>query len=150
RPRQLNLMMERMLDDALDRREAGAAGRGYDRLVGLFAQIEKTQRTFEAQNLAPFVLRKQRIGKKSAGHMANVQLEQFVGVRRRREREAAALTLLQQKVDVLAGQKLQTLVRRQLQLDDCDVGRRLVDRLDAARQAPDLNVAGTPHFAHFD
>ncbi len=38
----------------------------------------------------------------------------------------------------------------QLEPDDRDVRRRLVDRLDAARQLADPDVAGAAHFAHLD
>ena len=60
--------------------------------------------------------------KKPPGHVADVQLEQRVVVRRRREREAAPPAVLQQEVDVLAGEELQPLVGGQLELDDRDVG----------------------------
>ena len=96
------LVMERVLDHRLDRREAGAAGDEDDRLVRFLAQIERAERAFEAQDLAALVLREQRVGEEPAGHVADVQLEQRVVVRRRGEREAAALAVLQQEVDVLA------------------------------------------------
>ncbi len=88
--------------------------------------------------------------KASARHVPDVQLEQRVVVRRRRERKAATAAVLQQEVDVLPGEKLQPLVRRQLEADDRHVRRGLVDRLDAARQLPDPDVAGPPDFANFD
>ena len=142
--------MQHVLDDRLDRREAGAAGDEDDRLVGVLAQVERAERAFEAQDLAPLVRREQRIGEEPARRVPDVQLEQLVGVRRRREREAAPVAVLQQEVDVLAGEVLQPLVRRQLELDDRDVGRRLVDRLDAARQPLDLDVARAADLAHLD
>src|SRR5437660_8745505 len=113
--RPLDLVMEDMLDDGLDRREARAAGDEDDRLVGLFAEVERAERSFEAENLASLVLRKQRVGKETARHVADVQLEQLVGMRRRGERKTAALAVLQQQVDVLAGEKLQSLVGGQLE-----------------------------------
>ena len=48
------------------------------RLVGFLAQIERAQRTLEAQDLASLALREQRVGEKTAGNMADVQLEQFI------------------------------------------------------------------------
>ena len=82
--------------------------------------------------------------------MANVQLEQLIRVRRRCERKAPPLAVLQQDIDVLTGEILQSLVRRKLEPHDRDVGRRLFDRLNAARQAPNLDVAGAAHFPDFD
>ena len=146
RPRRVDPAVQRVLDDALDRREAGAAGDEDDRLVRFLAQEERAERPFEAQDLAPFEFVEQLMGEMPAGDKANVQLEQRVVVRRRGEREAAAAAVLQQQVDVLAGQKLQALVRRQLDLHDGDVRRRLVDRLDAAGQLADLDVAAPAHF----
>ena len=127
--------MERVLDHRLDRREAGAAGDEDHRLVGFLAQVERPERPFEAQDLAALVRREQRVGEEAAGHVPDVQLEQRVVVRRGGEREAAAMPVLQQEVDVLPGEVLQPLVRRKLELHDRDVGRRLVDRLDAAPAA---------------
>ena len=82
--------------------------------------------------------------------MPDMQLEQFVRVRRRRERKAAPFAVFQQEIDVLTREELQPFVRGKFDLDDRDIECGLVDRLDAARQAPDLDVAGAPHFAHFD
>ena len=142
--------MQRVLDHRLDRREAGAARDEHDRLVRLLAQVERAERPLEAQDLAALVLREQRVAEEPARDVPDVEFEQTVVVRRRREREAAPLAVLQQEVDVLAGEELQALVGGQLQPDDRDVGRGLVDRLDAAGEALDLDVAGAPHFPHFD
>ena len=120
----VEVVMQRVLDDRLDRREAGAAGDEDDRLVRLLAQVERAERPFEAQDLAPLELVEELVGEEAAGHVPDVQLEQRVVVRRRREREAAPPAVLQQEVDVLAGEVLQALVRRQLERDDRDVGRR--------------------------
>ena len=138
--------MQRVLDDSLDRREAGAAGDEDDRLVRFLAQEERAERALEAQDLAALVLVEQLVREVPAGDEADVQLEQRVIVRRRGQREAAATAVLQQEVDVLAGQILQALVRRQLDPHDRDVGRRLLDRLDAARELADLDVAALAHF----
>lgn len=105
---------------------------------------------FHAQDLASLVLRVQGIGEEAAGNVAHVQFQQRVGVRRRGQRKAAAMAVLQQEVDVLAGEELQPLVGGQLQRDDGHIGGRLVDRFDPTGQALDRNVAGTAHLAHFD
>jgi hypothetical protein len=44
--------VQRVLDDRLDRREAGAAGDEDDRLVRFVAQEERAERALEAQDLA--------------------------------------------------------------------------------------------------
>ena len=150
RSRLIDLVVERMLDDAFDRREAGTAGDEDDRLVRLLAQEERAERPFEAQDLAPLELREQLIGKPSAGKVADVQFEQRVVVRRIRKREAAAATVFQQEVDVLPGEELQPLVRGQLELDDRHIGGRLVDRFDAARQLANADVACLAHLPHLD
>src|SRR4051812_31747493 len=102
--------MQGVLDDRLDRREAGATGDEDDRLVRRLAQIERPQRTLEAQDLAALVLSEQRIREKSLRHVTDVQFEELVVVRRRGKREAAPLAVLQQEIDVLAGQILQPFV----------------------------------------
>ena len=67
---------------------------------------------FEAQDLAALVLVEELVREMPAGDVTNVQLEQRVVVRRRREGKAAAATVLQQEIDVLAGEILEALVRR--------------------------------------
>ena len=58
--------MQRVLDHALDRREAGAAGDEDDRLVRVLAQVERAERPFEAQDLAPLELVEQLLGEEAA------------------------------------------------------------------------------------
>src|SRR6185437_7214097 len=60
-----NAVMEHVLDDRLDRREPGAARDEDHRLVGILAQIERAERTLEAQDLASLVGREQRIGEEA-------------------------------------------------------------------------------------
>jgi hypothetical protein len=138
--------VQRVLDDRLDRSEAGAAGDEDDRLVRFLAQEERAERTFEAKDLATSVFVEELVGEVPAGDVANVQLEQRVVVRWRRKGKAAAAAVLQQEIDVLPGQILEPLVRRQLDLDDRHIRRGLVDRFDAAGKLPDLDVAGAANF----
>ena len=100
----IDLVVERVLDHRLDRREARTARDEDDRLVGFLAQEERAERALEAQDLASFELVEQLVREEAAGHVTDVQLEQRVVVRRRRERKAAAAVVLQQEVDVLAGE----------------------------------------------
>src|SRR5687768_5112341 len=98
--------MERSLQDRLDRREAGAASDEHDRLRAVLAQEEAAERTLQAKDVALLHLAEHVVGEAAAGHLADVQLDQLVGVRRVRHREAAPLAALQQEVDVLAGEEL--------------------------------------------
>ena len=143
-------VMQHVLDHRLDRGKPGPAGDEDHRLVAVLAQVERAERTFEAENFAALERREQRIGEQPARRVPDVQLDELVGMRRRGDREAAPVPVLQQEIDVLAGQVLQPLARRQLELDDGDVGHGLVDRFDPARQPLDLDVPGTTHLAHLD
>ena len=84
-----------MLDDSLDRGKTGSAGDQDDWLIGFLAQEEGAERPLEAQDLAALELTEQLIGEMAAGHMADVQFQQRVVVRRRGERETAASAVLQ-------------------------------------------------------
>src|SRR6202030_1930808 len=83
-------------------------------------------------------------------NVADVQLEQRVIFRRVGERKAPPSSVLEQEIDVLPGEILQSLVRRKLERNDGDIGSCLVDLFDAARQLPDLNVAGSANFTDFE
>src|SRR5207248_2492027 len=150
RPMLVDMMVERVLDHGLDRREARSAGDKDDRLVGFLAQEERPERALETQDLPPLEFAEKLSREETVGYVPDVQFEQRVVVRRRREREAPPAVVLQQQVDELAGEILQPFVRRQLDPDDGDVRRRLVDRFDAARQLADPYVARATYFPHFD
>ena len=53
----LAALRDHVLDDRLDRREAGAGGEEDDRLVGILAQVEAAERALDAQDLLPFIAR---------------------------------------------------------------------------------------------
>src|SRR6185295_3303436 len=143
-------MMKRVLDYRLDRCEAGAAGDEDDRLVRVFAQKEIAERPLDSQDLAALEFVEQLAAEIPAGDVPDMQVEQRVVLGRGRDRETAPATVLEQKIDVLAGQVLQTVVRGKLQGDDRDVGGDLVDLFDPAGQLADPDVAGLSHFAYFD
>src|SRR5262245_45792436 len=105
-----------MLDDRLERREAGARGDVHDRLGGVLAQEKRAERSFEAQDVALLHLAKYVVGELSAGDAPHKELDQLVVVRRIAHREAAPRAVLEQKLDVLPGEELQSLVRRQLEM----------------------------------
>jgi hypothetical protein len=79
-----------------------------------------------------------------------VQLQEGVVVRRVGQRKAAALAILEQDVDVLAGQKPQPFAHRQLEIDDHDIVGRVLDFLHARRHAADRNILCRADLAAFD
>src|SRR5262249_4063655 len=101
-----------VLDHRLDRREAGATCDQNDRFVRLLAQVERTERAFEAKNLATLELLEQLIGEEPSRNVPDVKLDQATVLGRRRHRKATAPPTLEQHVDKLTGQILQALVRR--------------------------------------
>src|SRR5258708_7587628 len=82
--------------------------------------------------------------------MAHMQLHELVVVRRVRHREAAPRAVLQEDVDVLAGEEHQALVRRELQIDDHGVVRGALQFLHARGELPHLDIARFAHFAGLD
>ena len=71
-----------MLEHALDRREPGAAGDEDHRLVRILADKKAAERTFEAQDVTFLQSTEHLVGKQPARHMADVQFQQRVIVRR--------------------------------------------------------------------
>src|SRR6185503_2816648 len=102
-------LLERVLDERLDRREARAARDEDERLVAVFAQVERAQRPLEADDRALLHLLEDEAREGATGGFADVQLQELVVVRRVREREAAPLAVLHEDVEVLAGEELQAL-----------------------------------------
>ena len=87
------------------------------------------------------------LGKEPARRRAHVDLERRHAARigLGGERVAAALALLQQDVDVLAGEEAEVLVHRQAQAEDRHVGRGLVQPLDAAGDDPRPHAMDLAH-----
>jgi hypothetical protein len=71
-------------------------------------------------------------------------------VRRVGDGKAAAAAVLEQDVDVLAGEELQALAGRQLELEAHHVGRQRVMLLHAAGQLLHRDVAQAPTSRTFD
>ena len=65
-------------------------------------------------------------------HALKEMFEQRIVFGRGSERKAAPPAVVEQEVDVLPGEILQALVRRQLERHDRNIGRDLVDLLDPA------------------
>ena len=139
-----------MLDDRLDRCEAGAAGDEDDRLVRLFAQKKSAERTFEAQDVALLHGFKNRLGKCAPGDVADMQFQKRIVVRRIGQRETARFLILEQNVDVLSGQELQAFIGGQLEREHHDIRRGPLHCLHTARQGLDGNILDRIHFAAFE
>ena len=133
--------------------EARSAGHEHQRLLIVFAQEERAERAFHAQDLAQFHLRlagaEHMVGEYPARRMAYVQLDQVVFAGRRGHRIAAPAAILQDELDVLPGVVAEGIRRGQLQLDDHDVAGRLLQAHDARRHLADLDVAGHADFMRF-
>ena len=123
--------VERVLDHALHRREAGRARHEDDRLRGVLAQEERAQRPLEADRVADLHRGEDVRRELAAGDQPDLQLDLAVHVRRGREREAPFLAVAalagQQDVDVLAGIEADRLAV-DLELDDHHVVARLLHR----------------------
>ena len=81
-----------------------------------------------------FIVFEHVVGERAAGHVAHVDLQELVVVRRVRHREAAPRAVLQEELDVLPGKELQALVRRQLEVHDHHVVGDALELVHAAGQ----------------
>src|SRR5258706_2696630 len=142
--------MEGMLDDRLDRRESRAAGDKNEGLVRVLAQEESPERPFEAQDGALLHRIEDELREGAPGRPAHMKLEKSIIVRGVGEREAAALALLEEDVDVFAGEELQALACRKLEIENRHVLRRLFDPLDAERHRANREIFCTAQLAHFE
>jgi hypothetical protein len=98
-----------VLDDRLDRREAGAAGDQQHRFAGVLAQKEAAHWAAQAQQVALPHAAEDVFGELATRYAADVQLQQAVVVRRIGERERPSLAIPEQDVDVLSREELQPL-----------------------------------------
>ena len=142
--------VQRVFHDCLDRGEAGAAGDEDDWLVRVFAQKKSAERASEAQDVALFHDLKYMMGKCAARDVADVQFEKLIVVRCIGQRETTRLLILEQNVDVLSGQELQTLIGGQLEREHHYIRRGLFHFLHAAWHGFHWNVFERIHFAAFD
>ena len=142
--------LECVLGDALDRGEAGTAGYQDHRFVRILAHEECAQGTFKTQDVFFLHLAEDRLGECAICHVAHVQFDIFVVMRRISHRIGAALAVLHEDVDVLPGEKLDAFVCRQLQLQDDDVGRDPAHFLHPAGQFADVELADAADLARFD
>ena len=150
RHRPHDLLVDRVLDDGLDRCEAGARGDEDDGLFRTLAQEEGPERRLEAQDVLLLHLAEDVVGELPAGDVAHVDLDQFGIVRRVAHREAAARAITQQELEVLAGEELQLFTRRELELQHDHVVGELLQAVHAAGQGLHLDVAGLADHARFE
>ena len=141
---------DRLLNDGFDRRKTGTAGEQDDRLAGVVLQAEAAVRAVKAQDVAHLHRGEYLFGEEAAGHVPDVQLQQVVLVGRVGQREAALAAILEQDVDVLAGQELQVFGGRQAQVHVDHIGRQLLHPLDAGGQGLDRDVVRRAQLLAFD
>lgn len=115
--------MKGVLDDALDRSEAGCAGDENDRQPAL-AQVERAERSFEAQFVADFHLREHMGREPAAGDPTDMQFDVLVLMGRVGERESAPLPVREQDIDVLSGDEIEALAGRQRNHEPHDLVRQ--------------------------
>ncbi len=139
-----------MLDDRLDRREAGAASDQKHRLWRVFTQKEAAQWASQAQQVALTHAAEDVFGEPATCHAADMQLQDAVVVRRIGEREGSPLAVLEQDVHVLAGEELQPLAARQAQLDDHHIWSGKEQPVYARRQRADGYVGERVDLPAFD
>jgi len=90
------------------------------------------------------------VAEQATRHVADVQFQQRVVVRRVGERIAAAPAVFQLKIDVLSGEKLQALVGRQLDLHPHHVVGELVELFHPAWQGFHHDVLGGADLPRLD
>src|SRR5574343_740455 len=129
-----------MLDDGLDRCEAGAAGEQDHRLGRILAQVEAAVWAVETQDVTHLHGREHLVGELAARYVADMQLQQRIVVRRIGQRETALLAVLEQDVDILAGEELQAFAGRQAQVQLDDVRRQAFQFFDARGQGFDRDL----------
>ena len=82
--------------------------------------------------------------------MTHMQLNRRRIVWRIGNREAAALAVLQQNINVLPGMELEDFRRGQTQGQNRDIGRRLLQHFNSARQGFYRNIRSTAHILYFN
>ena len=144
------VLSDGMFDDGLDWRKAGATSQHDDRFLRVFTQEKAAMRAVEAQDVAYFHARKHLVGEQSAGHVADVQLQQRVIMRGVGQRETSLLAILEQDVDVLTGEELQALGGGEFEIQGDDIRRQFFQPFNARGQGFDRNVTGHADLFAFD
>ena len=132
-----DIFVKHIFDDCFDRRETSAASDENNRLVG-FAQKERAEWALEAQDGFFFHLGKGKFTERTAGNVAQMELDGGVIVRRIGHGITAPFAVFKQYVKILPSDKLQPLVGRQLELHDDDIMAGVNNFFYAAGQFFDL------------
>ena len=139
-----------MFDNGLDRRESCATREQDHRLGRILAQVEAAVRAVKAQDVAYLHGREYLVSEYAARDMADVQLKKGIVVWCIGQRETALSAVLEQDVDVLAGEELQALAGRQAQMQLDDVRRQFFEFFDARGQGLGRNLVGRGDLPAFD
>lgn len=103
------LLGDGVFDHGFDWGKAGAAGQQDDWFFRIFAQEKAAVWAVEAQDVALLHGAEHLISKESAGNVADMQFNQCIVMRGIGQRETTLLAILEQDVNVLAGEELQAL-----------------------------------------
>jgi hypothetical protein len=117
--------------------------------ISIIGLSECSEWSFETQYVFFLHVAEHVFGESAMRHVSDMQLDKLVIVRGVGHRIAAPLAITQKNVDVLTREKLQALVRRQLQFEYHDIFGHLVYLLNAAWKPSDLQCADTVDFACF-
>jgi hypothetical protein len=124
---------ERLLEQALHRREAGRARHEDQRPLARLAQDERADRALEAHEVADLGVIEQQRRELAARHAPHVQLDEVGLARGRRERVRAPVAVGQDDVEVLPGLVRDLLPADEPQRDAHHVVREFLQPLDARR-----------------
>lgn len=147
--RAIQLQVQRLQHNRLDRREARTARQKDHWLIG-FAQIKAAMRAIEAQDIPHLHRAKHLISKQPTRHMANMELKRCSIVRRIGYREATALAILEQDIDVLTRMELEHFCRRQTQGEHRHIGGGLFQAFNTAWQRLHGNIRRATHIFYFN
>lgn len=142
--------VQRMLDDALEWRETGAAAHQDHRPGRVLAQEKTALRSADAQQCLDLHLVEYMIGEFAAFDIAHVQFQKRAVVRRIGDGEAAGLAVLEQDVDILPGAERERLRLGQLQIQGHDIVRQPLHARDAAGQRDNRDVLQRADLARLD
>src|SRR5687768_1840119 len=87
------------------------------------------------------------LGERATAVVADMQLQQFVIMRRISQRVTSALAVLHENIDILPGEELQAFVGGKLQGNNHHVGRDPFQLLNTARQRFDFDILYCPDLA---
>ena len=143
------MVVNGVFDQRLDWGEARTPREQDHRLDRLLAQKEAAVGPLETQDVLFFHAAEDMAGELAAGNQPDMQLQEAIVMRRVGDGKRAALAVLQQELDVLAGEKLQALVGGQFEAQHDHVVGHALDLLHPAGHDLDRDVLRRAHFAAF-